>query len=278
MAIERFPGSTIVSIGDLEFELIERHASHARDRLDRLKGEVLAVAAGSRGWTDEAACSFFRKTFKLGPLYETNALALARLSGRLVGLAGAVNDWPVPQGSLVHVCSLGLLPDVQGRGVLPTMMALLWRATLRNPAALDSFHRDRLFISAITQSPYILHFLSRVAAIYPSPDRDAPDADERAVAERVADRFDPHLAFDAATFVLRRECEFRYARMPWSVDRRLNRFCRERLDIDAGDVFVVVGRVVPAKVEQFTSHVDRAFPELMGALSPALDVTAGARA
>src|SRR5688572_24735685 len=126
MAIQRFPGSAIVTVGEIEFELVERHASLQRQQLDGLKEEVLLVAARSRGWNEEDSLESFRRIFKIGPLYETNALALARRSGRLVGLAGAVNDWSVPQGSLVHLCSLGLLPDVQARGVVPTFMALLW--------------------------------------------------------------------------------------------------------------------------------------------------------
>jgi len=262
----KFPGSALVRFGELEFELIERDVHRHAGLLDRLKDEVLEIAAVSRGWDSPEDLALFRRSFKIGPLYEARALALVRRAGRLVGLAGSVNDWTVEEGSIVHLCSLGLLPDVQARGILPALMLLLWETNLRDPVIESNCRRHRAFISAITQSPYILWFLSRIADLYPSPDRTAADADEVAVARRVAARFDPHLALDEEGFILRGECEFRYRRPPYSLDRRLNRFCDRKLRSEEGDVFVAVGRVRPEKLEDFRRQVETACPDLLGHL------------
>jgi hypothetical protein len=272
MHVPRFPGSAIVVNGSTEFELVERDACQSRDLLDALRDEVLEIAAASRGWADADSLTFFRRYFKIGPLYETNALALARQSGRLVGLAGAINDWHVAEGSIVHLCSLGLLPSVQARGILPVLMLLLWQVTLRSPIVDARYRQRRLFFTAITQSPYILDFMSRVGSIYPSPDRLTAEPDEIAIARHVAARLDPHLAFDEGGFVLRKECEFRYQRLPISQDRRLNQFCIDRLNHDDGDVFVVVGRADPNKIARFSARVMERYPAMVTSFESALRI------
>src|SRR5438874_1587476 len=141
MAVARFPGSTVVTVDGIEFELVQREASRSRILLDALRDEVLQIAAASRGWSDRDSLNFFRRRFKIEPLYETNALALARQSDSLVGLAGAINDWHIGEGSIVHLCSLGLLPDVQARGILPVLMLLLWQVTLQIPIVLEQYRR-----------------------------------------------------------------------------------------------------------------------------------------
>lgn len=262
----KFPDSALVRFGELELELVERDVYRHAGLLDRLKDEVLEIAALSRGWDGPEDLALFRRSFKLGPLYEARALGLVRRAGRLVGLAGSVNDWTVEEGSIVHLCSLGLLPGVQARGLLPALMLLLWEANLRDPVIESNCRQRRAFISAITQSPYILWFLSRIADVYPSPGRTAAEADEVAVARRVVARFDPHLALDEEGFILRAECEFRYRRIPYSLDRRLNRFCDRKLRYDEGDVFVVIGRVRPEKLEAFRRQVETACPDLVSHL------------
>jgi hypothetical protein len=107
--------------------------------------------------------------------------------------------------------------------------------------------------------------MSRIADIFPSPDREVPEPDEIAVARQVVARFDPHLALEDG-FILRNECEFRYRRIPYSLDRRLNRFCDRKLRYDQGDVFVVVGRVNAGKLEAFRRQVETAFPDLASRL------------
>jgi hypothetical protein len=135
---------------------------------------VLRIAALSRGWDDPQMLELFRQHFKIGPLYEANALALVYQDDRLVGLAGTVNDWAIPEGSIVHLCSLGLLPQVQRRGFLPAFMSLLWLGTLRDPTISANLQRGRLFTTAITQSPYIIGLMHRIAEVYPCPDRAVP--------------------------------------------------------------------------------------------------------
>src|SRR5687768_5957254 len=126
MLNQRFPNSRVIAFGEVEFEIIERGACQRTDLLEGLREDVLRVAAASRGWEEPAAIEFFRKTFKIEPLFSVQALVLMRKDGRLVGLAGAVNDWKTDAGSIVHLCSLGLLPEVQGRGFLPVMLGVLW--------------------------------------------------------------------------------------------------------------------------------------------------------
>jgi hypothetical protein len=242
---QSFPGSNVVVWRDFAIEIVERGAHRHRDCLDRLREEVLRVAAESRGWDDPQMLEFFRKHFKIGPLYEADALVLVSRGDVLVGLAGTVNEWAVAEGSIVHLCSLGLLPQVQRLGLLPGFMSLLWLGTLREPKIKADLHRGRLYTTAITQSPYIIGLMQRIADIYPSPDRSLPNAEEQAVARAVRARFDPEIPFDEVSFILSEECAFRYRKLPASLDRRLTQFCTERLRYERGDVFVVVGTVRP---------------------------------
>ncbi len=265
-----FPDSRLIAWGGLDFEIVESRGAGHRDRLDGLKDDVLQLAARSRGWEDAESLSFFRRTFKIGPLYEANALILVYKEDHLVGLAGTVNDWTIASGSIVHLCSLGLLPQVQRRGLLEVFTSLMWVASLRNPRIAKNLAHCALYTTAITQSPYILGLMRRIADIFPAPERVAPRPDELKVARAVLARFDPHIEFEPAGFVLRNECEFRYRRTPVSFDRRLTNFCAERLRYEEGDVFVVVGTVRQDRLRQFVDRQRRLHPELMNALSESL--------
>jgi hypothetical protein len=251
---QSFPGSHLVAWRDFIIEIVEEGARRHCDCLHGLHEEVLRIAALSRGWDDPQALEFFRQHFKIGPLYEANALALVYQDDRLVGLAGTVNDWAIPEGSIVHLCSLGLLPQVQRRGFLPAFMSLLWLGTLRDPTVSANLRRGRLFTTAITQSPYIIGLMQRIAEVYPCPDRAVPRPEEQAIARAVLARFDPEIPFDDTGFILREECLFRYRKLPLSLDRRLTQFCTQRLRIDSGDVFMVVGTVRP---EKLTAYIER---------------------
>jgi len=248
---QSFPGSHLVAWRDFIIEIVEEGVRRHGDCLDGLREEVLRIAALSRGWDDPQTLEFFRRHFKIGPLYEANALALVYQDDRLVGVAGTVNDWAIPEGSIVHLCSLGLLPQVQGRGFLPAFMSLLWLGTLRDPTISHNLQRGRLFTTAITQSPYIIGLMQRIAEVYPCPDRAVPRPEEQAVARAVLARFDPEIPFDDIGFILREECLFRYRKLPMSLDRRLTQFCTERLRIESGDVFMAVGTVRPEKLLPF---------------------------
>lgn len=249
-----FPESHLIQWRDFTIEIVEQGARQHRDCLDGLRDEVLRIAALSRGWDDPQTLEFFRQHFKIGPLYEANALALVYRDDLLVGVAGTVNDWSIPEGSIVHLCSLGLLPQVQRRGFLPAFMSLLWLSTLRDPKVRADLQRGRLFTTAITQSPYIIRLVQRIAEIYPSPDRAVPHPEERAVARAVLARFDAEIPFDDVGFILREECLFRYRKLPASLDRRLTRYCAERLRIERGDVFLVVGTV---RLERLLPFIER---------------------
>jgi hypothetical protein len=72
-------------------------------------------------------------------------------------------------------------------------------------------------------------------------------------------RFDPEIPFDDTGFILREECLFRYRKLPLSLDRRLTEFCTQRLRIDSGDVFMVVGTVRPEKLLPFIDRQRRLF-------------------
>ncbi|MBV9427094.1 MAG: hypothetical protein JO084_05195 [Bradyrhizobiaceae bacterium] len=266
MSRRTFFHSHLISWGGLDFEIIDGRAADHRGRLDELREEVLQIAAFSRGWDDEESVALFRRTFKLGPLYEANALVLVYEQDRLVGLAGTVNDWTIDAGSIVHLCSLGLLPQVQRRGLLQAFMALLWIASLERPHIARSLARGALYTTAITQSPYILGLIQQIADMFPSPGREVPREDELRVARAVVARFDPHVGFEPASFILRNECEFRYRRMPASLDRNLTRFCCERLRHDEGDVFVVVGTVNPDRLGSYIERQRRQCCELLQAL------------
>lgn len=261
-----FPDSHLIAWGGLDFEIVDGRGAGHRARLDGIKDEVLQIAALSRGWDDADSLAFFRRTFKIGPLYEANALVLVYQGECLVGLAGTVNDWTIEAGSIVHLCSLGLMPQVQRRGLLQVFMSLLWIASLDDARVARDLARGALYTTAITQSPYILGLMQRVAELYPSPDRNAPRADELRVARAVLARFDPEIPFDETGFVLRNECEFRYRRMPASLDRRLTRFCADRLRFEEGDVFMVVGTVDADRLTRFLDRQRAQHPELLQAL------------
>jgi len=74
-----------------DFELVPSGLRQHRTIIDRMRDEVLEIAARSRGWDDEASRETMRAHFKLGPLYEANAVGLLRLEGKLVGIAATVN-------------------------------------------------------------------------------------------------------------------------------------------------------------------------------------------
>jgi hypothetical protein len=251
---QSFPESHLVQWRDFTIEIVEQGVRQHPHCLHGLRDEVLRVAALSRGWDDSETLEFFRQHFKIGPLYEANALALVYRDDHLVGLAGTVNDWLTPEGSIVHLCSLGLLPQVQRRGFLPAFMSLLWLGTLRDRKIRADLERGRLFATAITQSPYVIGLMQRIAEVYPSPDRAIPRPEEQAVARAVLARFDAEIPFDDIGFILREECLFRYRKLPASPDRRLTQFCRERLRIQQGDVFLVVGSV---RLERLLPFIER---------------------
>lgn len=268
LATDNFLGADVIRYKELEFELVPSGACLQADRIERICEQVIYVAARSRGWNDIASLNFFRQKFKLGPLFEAQALALVRRNDQLVGLAGSVNDWRVPEGAIIHLCSLGLLPEVQAQGVLPVLMYLLWKATIKSQNISQLLSKECLFTSAITQSPYIFWFMSQIADVYPSLERNPPGRKELGVAIRVAQRFDAHLSLEHGSFILRNECEFRYKRLPYSPNRQINRFCDEELRYDQGDVFVLVGRVNADKINNFCHRVEQLHPNLVTALNP----------
>ena len=270
MARRSFPDSRLVSLDGLDFELVWEGAAKHVDCLCALRDEVLQLAAEVRGWTDAESLSFFRRHFKIEPLYEANALLLIYQDDALVGLAGSVNDWNFGRSAIVHLCTLGLKPAVQMRGLLDLAGALLWLATLRQEHVRESLAEGRLFTTAITQSPYIMAYMRRFADIVPSPSRATPAADEIEAARHVVARFDAHIPLDEERLVLRNECRFRYRRLPLSRDRALNRFCLRELRYDEGDVFVVVGRVAPEKLERFVAGQNAANQRRLGQLWQAL--------
>jgi len=261
MGIERFlPDSQLLSVMGLELELIRRGASAHRDALDSLREEVITIAARSRGWDDTQTLDEFRRNFKIGPLYETNALALLRDRGRLVGLAGTVNNWEVGDRSIVHLCSVGLLPEYQNRGVMPVLMGILWVLNWQDPTLRRNYAAGRAWVSAITQSPYMVGYLDHLFEIHPSPHRGPPDEDTRLLARAVVARFDDHIPLDEDRLILRDECNFFYRELPPARDPLITRFCQEQLRVDHGDVFVVIGRVTP-RIEPYVHAIQAAYPE-----------------
>ena len=236
-----------------------------------MREEVFQIAAAARGWDDEQSLEFFRSDFKIGPLYEANGAVLIRANEVLVGLGGAVNNWHVQDKTIIHLCSLGLLPEVQNRGLLQAIVALLWFSCLQENTLRENLDHGRVYVSAITQSPYILAFLSRLFDVYPSPQRTKPSEDMVGVGQQVAARFDGHIPFDAETFILRNECNYFFKRTPYSSDRQINEFCDRSLRYDQGDVFVIVGRVIPHVIDQYVHRVARHYPELFTALRTCLE-------
>lgn len=261
-----FPNSYIGTYRHFEFEVAQRDVFRYPQLLDDMREDIFRIAAAARGWDDEQALESMRHNFKIGPLYKANGVVLIRANGTLVGLGGSVNNWHTEDKSIVHLCSLGLLPEVQNRGFLQAMVALLWLSSLQDRTLRENFELEHVYISAITQSPYILAFLSRLFDVYPSPHRATPDPDMVEVAKQVAARFDGEIPFDAQSFVLRNECKFFYKHTPYSSDRKINEFCDSTLRYDQGDVFVMVGRVIPNVVKRYVNRVQKHHPELFAAL------------
>ncbi len=266
-----FPNSIAVAYEDFDLEVVPEECRRYPHLLEEIKEQVLDVATRSRGWDDMSSLQHMRAHFKLGPLYHANSLVLIRRAGKLVGLAGTVNDWHVPQGSIVHLCSLGLLPEAQRRGFLPVLLAILWGVTLQNPRCYEDFQNDRVFATAITQSPYLYALFHRLFALYPSPEREIVPEAIRQIGKAVVDRFDADLTLDEERLILRDECKFFYRRTPYSSDRKLNAFCDRALRYAQGDVFVLVGKAVSAQVAQYNRVVAGMHPQLFVVLQANLD-------
>jgi len=256
----------------LTVEVQRGGASRYPHLLDKIRNEVLMIAACSRGWERPHQIEHFRKTFKLGPLYETDALALIYENGRLKGLAGAVNKWRSGAGSIVHLCSVGLLRELQARGFIPCLMRLLWQLCLQDEELFFEYGRGHLYVTAITQSPYLMAMLDRLFRVFPSPTRSRPDPDEVSVARTVVQRFDPHLQLEEDSFVLRKECEFFYRDKPTSLNAGWNDYCR-RILRDQGDVFVAVGRAAAERLDPYFRAVQQQYPELTAALDRVVDTS-----
>jgi hypothetical protein len=266
MGLQRIPGSRCVEYRGFEVEIAEGGASDSQAALDGLREDVFSLAARSRGWNHPAALDLFRRKFIIEPLYHVDALALIRKGASLVGMAGAVTNWKVHGKSVVHVCSLGLMPEAQGRGFLPALVVALFSRTLGDSPTTSREGCPEVFVSAITQSPYILEFLNQLVAVYPSPYRSEASKDEREIARVVAARFAPGVHFDTEKFILRRECEFSYRRTPYSRDRQFNRFCDVSLRYDEGDVFVAVGQVIPTRLRDYCQRAGNRVRELLDLL------------
>jgi hypothetical protein len=265
------PGSALATYQGFQVELHTGSASRHPELLAQVREDVLEVAARSRGWTEPGQIASFGQVFKIEPLFHADGLALVWRHGRLVGLAGTAYEPPPPGGGLVlHLCSLGLLPQAQNRGFLPTLFSLLWDVVDGLPGVEDAYRRGRVYLTAITQNPFIVAFLGQVSDLYPAPGRAAPDPDMVAVAHRLADRFAPGVSFDPGSFVLRNECEFFYRKIPYSADRRVNAYCDARLRYHEGDTFVLVGRARRTAVARFVRSSQRAHPALFAALRASL--------
>ena len=252
----------MLSIEGLEIEIVIG-LSRERDGefIESLREGVLLIAAISRGWTSADEIDAFRSVFNIDPLYQASSLALIRSGKKLVGIVGVVNEWHVEQGSIVHLCSLGFLPEAQGRNLMTLLMGPMWSLTLQNPRNRRDFEAGRVYFTAITQSPYIIGYLHRFADMVPSPYR-AIGPDHVGVARHVVARFDPHLELEEDTLILRGEADFHYRDFPLSTDRKINQFCQEQLDYGRGDVFVGVGRVPPARVHAVLRRIRSVYPAL----------------
>jgi hypothetical protein len=260
-----FHDSLEISFQGFSLEFIRSGAGLRRDLLDRIRDEILWVAVRSRGWTDDSTYEHFRRWFHIEPLYETNALMLVRHAGQLVGLAGAVNNWRVDNRSLIHLCSIGLLPEAQARGLIPAMMGVLWEVSLQDKQVREDFENRRAFITAITQNAYLIAYLHKIFELYPGPDV-RPDAEIRSVSRAVVERFCPELPIEEETLVLRGEANYGYRRTPYSTNRKINAFCDSQLRYDKGDTFVVVGRVVPDRLQPYRALLWARYHEVLSAL------------
>jgi hypothetical protein len=265
-----FPNSFGLSYQGFDIEVVPEGCRHRPDLLEGIQEQVLKIATFSRGW-DEQNLDHMRSTFKLGPLYEANSLVLIRKDNTIVGLVGSVNDWRVDGRSLIHLCSLGLLPSAQRRGFLPVLLGILWTLTLRKPEFNDDFRQGRSYISAITQSPYLYAALHNLFDLYPAPEHPVVPDEVKTLARAVVHRFDEELVLDEEKLILRNECRFFYQKTPYSANRELNEFCDRNLDYHNGDVFVLVGRVIPERVEQYLDFIAEARSDLYLSFCTALE-------
>lgn len=260
------PGGALVSYQGFDFELVPEQAGSDPDAIARLSPSVLHIAACSRGWTTPAEIAELSLTFKLQGLLDADALALVWREGRLVGVAGMVYRLPLERGAIVHLCSVGFLPEAQNRGFMPTLFGLLWEVISRLPRLAGPYRSGEVYLTAITQSPYLMGFLAAVSELQPAPGRPPPDARTLEVARVVHERFDPEIELDRRTLVLREECEFFYRKVPYGTSREINQFCDSRLRYAAGDTFLAVGRVDPQVIDRLVEVVQRRDPVLFLAL------------
>jgi hypothetical protein len=261
-----FPDSIVTSYRGFSIEIQPAGAYRFHSLLDALREEVLQIAAISRGWEQAEEMDHFRSKFKIGPMYETNALALIRKDGILKGIAGSVNNWHTATGSIVHLCSVGLMREAQARGFIPCLLRLLWQLSLRDERLQANYRLGRVYVTAITQSSYLMSMLDRLFRIFPSPSRDLPDEGEIAIARAVVQRFDAHLILEEDSFVLRNECDFFYRREPSSRQQTWNEYCHRVLRAAEGDVFLAIGRALPERLVPFLSGVQQNYPELTATL------------
>lgn len=271
VAVPAFPNSTLIRYQDFDFELIPDSANEFSASLEEIRESVLIIAAHSRGWQEPEEIDRFRKVFKLEPLYAANGLVLIWRKRRLVGIVGATYDLPAEDSVILHVGSLGLLPEAQQHGFLPTLFSLLWELVQQNYVMRHYIGDGKAYLTAITQSPFIMSFLASVSDLYPLPGRGAPPEDYVPVAEQVVKRFDPHIPLDRETFILRDEAQFFYRRIPYCAEKRINEFCDSQLRYARGDTFVLVGRVRAAAVDHFTEIIKGSQRELFSLLREGLD-------
>ncbi|HUZ26418.1 MAG TPA: hypothetical protein VMV07_21905 [Streptosporangiaceae bacterium] len=265
-----FTGSALVRYEGFDFELIPDGASRHREVLEQLRQPVLRIAACSRGWDRPEDFDHFGAVFKLDALFHANSLALIWRGDRLVGLAGLTYDLPVRDGVILHVGSLGLLPEAQNRGFLPVLFSLLWDAVWQHAELRRHIEEGRGYLTAITQSPFIMAFLAGVSSLHPAPGSGDPAPDFVEVAERVVGRFDPDVPFDRRTFVLRNECQFFYRRIPYSLDQGINELCDQRLRYGEGDTFMAVGQIRAHAVTRFVRAIEDGHSALFTALRKGL--------
>lgn len=273
------PGSVIADHDGFQVEMLTGGVAEHGTLLERVRGDVLEVAARSRGWTSAAEIEEFSAAFKIEPLFRMDALALIWRDGRIVGLVGTTYHLGPDDSLVLHLGSLGLLPRAQNRGFLPVLFSLLLDLVGDLPGTAERYRRGRVYLTAVTQSPYIMRLLRRVSTLYPSPDLAAPDEHMVEVAADVMATFEPDVTFDPTSFVLRNEAQFSYRKLPNSIDRELNELCASMLRYDEGDTFIAVGRVRPADAERFMRSAARIGGGMWDTLRAALrtDPVAGRR-
>ncbi|GLY30460.1 hypothetical protein [Kineosporia sp. NBRC 101731] len=269
-----FPAGMCASHEDLEIELVAENVHQHTDLLESIRDQVVRLAALSRGWDSAEQLEHFHQVFKLESLFHADSLALLRQEGTLVGLAGVVRDRTPSGASILHVGSLALMPSVQRRGILPVLFGVLWDFLLETPEIHRNVRDGHAYLTAITQSPYIMSFLGAVCDMYPAPDSPAPDDEQREVARLVVERFDPEVEFDPDTFILREEAQFFYRETPYSSNRALNEYCDSRLRYSAGDTFALVGRMRAEPLDAFRDYCEKAYADLYATLRATASLTA----